>query len=527
MAVKLSPFGPKPQFFDSNGNPLNGGFLYFYVAGSSTPQNTYTTYLGNVANDNPITLNARGECNNQIWFTEDTTYKAVLKTAAGVEIWSSDNLSGINDTSVAQDEWVGGTTPTYISATSFSVTGDQSSTYHIGRRLKSTNTGGTIYSTITAVAYSSVTTVTVANDSGTLDSGLSAVSYSLISGLAVSSLPVGRVTATQLTANQNDYNPTSLSYANVLRISSDASRNITGLQGGTDGRALTIHNVGTFPIVFKYEDTSSTAAYRFSFACTLGGGQSMEISYDGVSSRWRAKHRPEPIGTIKDFGTSTMPEDFLAIDQNVSRTTYASLFNIVGTTWGSGDGSTTFGLYVGKGAALIAAGTGTQTASGTDSDVVIAADTLAVASNTDKWITGMAVVFTLSSGTITGLTSTNTYYVIRNTSTTVKLASTLADAQNGTAIDLTAKSSPVWTITHTYTARTHGDRIGQETHAMSSTELLAHTHNIAYAAALTGAGAGSDISQTGSTDATASTGGNAAMNVMQPSTVVTRGIRYV
>jgi hypothetical protein len=181
MAVKLSPFGPKPQFFDSNGDPLSGGFLYFYAAGSSTPQDTYTTSAGSTANDNPITLNSRGESANQIWFTADTTYKAVLKTSAGVEIWSSDNLSGINDTSAVQDEWIGGTTPTYISATSFSVTGDQSSTYHVGRRLKSTNTAGTIYSTITAVAYVSVTTVTVVNDSGSLDSGLSAVSYGLLS----------------------------------------------------------------------------------------------------------------------------------------------------------------------------------------------------------------------------------------------------------------------------------------------------------------------------------------------------------
>jgi hypothetical protein len=181
MAVKLSPFGPKPHFEDSSGNPLSGGLLYFYVAGSSTAQDTYTTSAGTVANANPVVLDSRGEPGSQIWFTEDTTYKAVLKTSAGVEIWSSDNLSGINDTSVAQDEWVGGTTPTYISATSFSVTGDQSSIYHVGRRLKSTNTAGTIYSTITAVAYVTVTTVTVVNDSGSLDSGMSAVSYGLLS----------------------------------------------------------------------------------------------------------------------------------------------------------------------------------------------------------------------------------------------------------------------------------------------------------------------------------------------------------
>lgn len=214
MAVKLSPFGPKPQFFDSNGDPLSGGLLYFYVAGSSTPQNTYTTSAGTTANANPIVLNSRGEPASQIWFTEDTTYKATLKTSADVEIWSSDNLAGINDTSVSQDEWVGGTTPTYISATSFSVTGDQSTTYHVGRRLKTSNTGGTIYSTVTAVAYSSVTTVTVANDSGSLDSGLSSVFYSLVSSNNPSVSPemmyrkasaVAAAASTNIWASAGDY----------------------------------------------------------------------------------------------------------------------------------------------------------------------------------------------------------------------------------------------------------------------------------------------------------------------------------
>jgi hypothetical protein len=43
-----------------------------------------------------------------------------------------------------------------------------------GRRLKTTNSGGTIYSTITNSVFGALTTVTVVNDSGTLDSGLSA-----------------------------------------------------------------------------------------------------------------------------------------------------------------------------------------------------------------------------------------------------------------------------------------------------------------------------------------------------------------
>jgi len=50
-------------------------------------------------------------------------------------------------------------------------------------------------------------------------------------------------------------------------------------------------------------------------------------------------------GTIVEWTTATIPTGFLVCDgSNVSRTTYAALFAVIGTTYGSGDGSTTFGL---------------------------------------------------------------------------------------------------------------------------------------------------------------------------------------
>jgi hypothetical protein len=74
-----------------------------------------------------------------------------------------------------------GQTPTFISTTSFSVPGNLTATLPIGRRLQTTNTAGTIYSTITASVFTSLTTITVVNDSGVLDSGLSAVNYGILS----------------------------------------------------------------------------------------------------------------------------------------------------------------------------------------------------------------------------------------------------------------------------------------------------------------------------------------------------------
>ncbi len=52
-----------------------------------------------------------------------------------------------------------------------------------------------------------------------------------------------------------------------------------------------------------------------------------------------------PAGTILPYAGKTVPSGFLAANGgNVSRATYARLYGAIGTTWGSGDGSTTFKL---------------------------------------------------------------------------------------------------------------------------------------------------------------------------------------
>ena len=154
------------------------------------------------------------------------------------------------------------------------------------------------------------------------------------------------ISPTQLAANTNNWNPTDLSTARVIRFSTDARRNITGLAGGSGSRQLVLHNIGTFPAVFKWEDSNSDSEKRFSFGITLGGNQSMGIEYDSTTNRWRLTGAPpDPVGGLRDFGGGTVPDGYLACDgSNVSRTTYASLFNEISTTWGVGDGSTTFGV---------------------------------------------------------------------------------------------------------------------------------------------------------------------------------------
>lgn len=53
----------------------------------------------------------------------------------------------------------------------------------------------------------------------------------------------------------------------------------------------------------------------------------------------------EPAGIVMPFAGSVAPQGYLFCDGSaVSRTTYATLFAVIGTTYGSGDGSTTFNV---------------------------------------------------------------------------------------------------------------------------------------------------------------------------------------
>jgi hypothetical protein len=105
MAVNLSFIGGAGwQFFDNNGVPLAGGKLYTYVAGSTTPQTTFTSRNGNIANTNPIILDSAGRTPEQIWSTEGVLYKYVVETADNTLIRSWDNIGGsVVASDLAQD----------------------------------------------------------------------------------------------------------------------------------------------------------------------------------------------------------------------------------------------------------------------------------------------------------------------------------------------------------------------------------------------------------------------------------------
>lgn len=103
MAVNLSPvFGVAGQLFDNNGNPLAGGKIYTYLAGTTTNAATYTSSSGAIAHSNPIVLDGAGRVpSGEIWLTDGITYKFVVEDSANNLIGTYDNLTGINSNFVA------------------------------------------------------------------------------------------------------------------------------------------------------------------------------------------------------------------------------------------------------------------------------------------------------------------------------------------------------------------------------------------------------------------------------------------
>lgn len=93
MTAQLAPT-PVFKAFDNNGNPLAGGKLYTYEAGTTTKQATYTDSIQTTQNTNPIILNFRGECT--LWLEPTLSYKFALTDFYGNQIpgYPVDNIPG-------------------------------------------------------------------------------------------------------------------------------------------------------------------------------------------------------------------------------------------------------------------------------------------------------------------------------------------------------------------------------------------------------------------------------------------------
>lgn len=110
----------------------------------------------------------------------------------------------------------------------------------------------------------------------------------------------GDISPTQITADQTDYNPTDLATNSVLRLDASRFLTINSLDGGADGRILTLINKGSYPIRLLADNgATGTASMRLKLNgdVILGASDSIILIYDSTSSRWR----PFSLGLLSSY----------------------------------------------------------------------------------------------------------------------------------------------------------------------------------------------------------------------------------
>lgn len=109
------------QFFTADPNVREGSLLYSYAAGTSTPLATYTDKdctLG-LENTNPIVLDSLGQPPNAVFLT-NVGYKFILKTSAGVTVWTADDVFTSDYSARAKISGYNGNPNTHVAGTAAS-----------------------------------------------------------------------------------------------------------------------------------------------------------------------------------------------------------------------------------------------------------------------------------------------------------------------------------------------------------------------------------------------------------------------
>lgn len=182
-------------------------------------------------------------------------------------------------------------TPTFLTATSFSVPGNQTSAIHIGRRLKCFDaTAGVqqiIYGTVTSVSFTAVTTIHIEADSGSLTASLSSFGISIISNVN-NALP-----------RQSDLTVSTIAVTGGLSISGAAVMG-GAIQGGS---TLSISGAATFQSTLT---VSGAAAFGSTVSITQTLSAAAVVSTNTLKAAARCIATAGGLNTESTFGINSI-----------------------------------------------------------------------------------------------------------------------------------------------------------------------------------------------------------------------------
>ena len=245
-----------------------------------------------------------------------------------------------------------------------------------------------------------------------------------------------------------------------------------------------------------------------------------------------------PAGVIVPYAGSSAPTGYLVCDGSaVSRTTYADLFTAIGTTYGAGDGSTTFLLPNLKGRAIVGVDaaqtefdalgetggakthtlTSSEIPSHTHSDGTLATDTAAAHSHSDGTLaTDTAAAHSHGTGTLatntTGSHSHASLVDAGGAAVNVVSDASLSFSVLNNVVNTGATTGVPRNLTLNQTKYSSTSTTGSHSHTLSGStgDAGSHSHDVTGS---TGTGGSHSHDVTGSTG---STGGGGSHNNLQP-----------
>jgi len=355
--VPLTP--PKMQFFDANGDPLAGGKIYAYQAGTSTPQDTYTSSTGGTPNANPVILDAAGKAS--IWLGT-AAYKFVIKDSSDTIQDTVDNYTPFN----------AGAASSY-SDSSFTLYDNADATKLLMFQLSGLTTGTT-------------SVLTVPDGNGTL------VTLAATQTLTNKTLTSPTITTPKYTAEATVASATTTDLAsgssNFVAISGTATVTSFGSNALTTNPIYKCRATGAFTLTHN----ASSLILPGGANITAASGDTFEAKYEG-SGNWRINWYEKATGkavitstTSTDLPTGTLIQSLAATDatntdlstlipnddtipqitegteivtQAITPTSATSVIEIEASWYAAGAGSTlvTGALFVDATANALAAGT--------------------------------------------------------------------------------------------------------------------------------------------------------------------------
>lgn len=161
-------------------------------------------------------------------------------------------------------------------------------------------------------------------------------------------IPAGTAAAPSIRRSDDTDTGLFFSAGDTVNISTGGTNRV-----GIDSNGITLRDRKAI----RFRDTSNSnfvavrapdnAAADITLTLPDNDGNSGEVlSTDGSGNlSFVAQPSAVPTGSVHQMATTTAPSGYLKCNgAAVSRTTYAALFAIIGTTWGAGDGSTTFNV---------------------------------------------------------------------------------------------------------------------------------------------------------------------------------------